>query len=104
MDLLDGLPGHQVEVRDGLEILVDGARVEALAGQALRDGAQVAARDGPDPDLERDGARVEDMAAEKDGRQEVMVVETDGRLVEALGVILADGATADPVVGKVGNW
>lgn len=39
------LPGHQV-----VEILVDGARVEALAGQALRDGARVAARDGLDPE------------------------------------------------------
>lgn len=101
MVLLDGLPGHQVEAQDGLEILEDGARVEALAGQALRDGAQVVARVGPDP--ERDGARVEDMAAERDGHQEVMVVEVDGRLVETLEVILEDGATADQVVGRVGK-
>lgn len=102
MDLLDGLPLHQVEVWDGREILVDGAKVEALAGQALRDGAQVAAKDGPDP--ERDGARVVDMAAERDGHLEVMVVEMGGRLVEALEVNLEDGATVDPVVGRVGNW
>lgn len=102
MGLLDGLPGHRLEALDGLEILVDGARVEALAGQALRDGAQVATRDGPDP--ERDGARVEDMAVERDGRQEVMVVEADGRLGEAVEVILEDGAMADPVVGRAGNW
>lgn len=44
------LPGHQVVVQDGLEILVDGARVEALAGQALQDGARVAARDGLEPE------------------------------------------------------
>lgn len=59
------LPIHQV----GPEILVDGARVEALAGQALQDGARVAARDGLK--LERVGARVEDMAAERVGHLEV---------------------------------
>lgn len=89
MDLLDGrlvhLPGHQVVVLDGLlvEVLVDGARVAALVGQALRDGARVeapvgqalqdgareVARDGLD--LERDLAREEDTAAERDGHQEV---------------------------------
>lgn len=43
------------------------------------------------------------MAVERDGHQEVMVVETAGRLVEALEVTLEDGATVDPVVGRAGN-
>lgn len=87
------LPIHQAVV--GLEILVDGARVEAPAGQALQDGARVV--------LERDGARVADMAAERAGHLEVMAVEADIQLVEALEVILEDGAMVGPVVGKAGN-
>lgn len=95
------LPIRQVVVQDGLEILVDGARGEALAGQALQAGARVVARVGLEP--ERDGARVEDMVAERAGHLEVMAVEADGQAVEALEVILEDGAMVDPVVGRAGN-
>lgn len=108
LGLLVGRPvhllGHQVAAQDGLEILEDGARVEALAGQALQDGVREVAKDGLEP--ERDGAQAEDTAAEKDGPQEVQVlaVEADGRPVEALEVTREDGATVDPVDGRAGNW
>lgn len=56
---------------DGLEVAVDGAREEVLAGRARLDGALEAAKVGLE--LARDGAPP-DMAAERDGRLEVNMV------------------------------
>lgn len=63
------LPGHRV-VLDGPEVAADGAREEVPAGRAHLDGARVAAKDGLELELERDGAPP-DTVAERVGLLEV---------------------------------
>lgn len=105
LDLLVGLrallPGHRV-VLDGPEVAADGAREEVLAGRAHLDGARVAAKDGLELELERDGAPP-DTVAERVGLLEDMEVEMDGLLVEASEDFLADGAPVDPADGRAGK-
>lgn len=84
---------------DGLEVAVDGAREEVLAGRARLDGALEAAKVGLE--LARDGAPP-DMAAERDGRLEDTEVAMDGLLV-ALEVSQAVGAPVVLVDGRAGK-
>lgn len=104
-DLLVGLrallPGHRV-VLDGPEVAADGAREEVPAGRAHLDGARVAAKDGLELELERDGAPP-DTVAERVGLLEDMEVEMDGLLEEASEDFLADGAPVDPADGRAGK-
>uniref|UniRef100_A0A023EHR8 Putative amelogenin n=1 Tax=Aedes albopictus TaxID=7160 RepID=A0A023EHR8_AEDAL len=92
---------HRV-VLDGPEVAADGAREEVLAGRAHLDGARVAAKDGLELELERDGAPP-DTVAERVGLLEDMEVEMDGLLVEASEDFLADGAPVDPADGRAGK-